>query len=163
MAVENPATTEALIVKLLGQLGVDLRLDDSVDAADDLAAAVDIGTTDLWFYLAARYAATDIAASTWAQWHATYFAVRFLCERRNNDVPTALEKACKRREDQLLLIQKGKAHAPYLANSRRPAAVTTYHVDGRRYNNQERVDTNRSTGKAKGYVRPTDTTSPDGR
>ena len=161
MAVENPATDEAKITSLLGQLGVDLRTDDA-DYADAIADAVDAGTAELWGFLGARYAAADLADSTWAQWHATWFAIRHLCQRRINDVPESVAKECDRREKQLALVRDGKAKAPFLPNARRPVAVSGYHVDLNRVNNQVRVDRNRSTGVQKDYRRRTDPGAPDG-
>jgi hypothetical protein len=64
-------------------------------------------------------------------WHATWFAVRALCRRRLNDVPKSVDEEWARRQKQLELVQQNKARAPGLANSRRPAAVTSYHVDER--------------------------------
>lgn len=162
MAVETPYTTEELIRSLIGTLGMDLRLDDSPDAANDLQDAIDVGTSDLDFYLS-RYAAADIADSVWAQWHATYFAVRFLCERRLNEVPTGLEAACERRMVELTKIQEGKAKAPRMPNTRRPIAVSNYNVDLRKFNNKIRTDRSQSTGVAQDYNRPIDETAADDR
>lgn len=161
MAVEYPYTTAERVTKLAGQLGVDLRLDDSADADADLEWAVDTSTAELEFYLA-RYAQVDCAASEWVIAHATYFAVRVLCQRRLNDVPESVEKEWVRREKQLMLVQQRKADAPRLARSRRPVAVTNYVVDLRRFNNQVRVDRTKSTGVAKDYRRP-DAHAPDDR
>lgn len=162
MAVATPYTTESKIVTLAGQLGVDLRLDDSVDAADDLQDAIDVGTTDADFYLQ-RYSQTALAASEWVQWTSTYFAVRFLCQRRLNEVPKSLKDECERREKLLQLILDRKANVPRVAASRRPVAVNNYHVDTRQYNNQIRVDKSRTTGVAEDYRRPIDETAPDER
>lgn len=163
MPVEYPYTTEDLIVSLAGQLAVDLRLDDSIDAADDLEFAIDAATNEVDFYVQ-RYSQVDCAASGWVQAHATWFAVRVLCQRRLNDVAPAIEAEWVRREKQLMLVAQRKMDAGgRLAHSRRPIAVTGYTYDGRRYNNQIRVDTNRSTGVAKNYRRPTDPTAPDQR
>ena len=163
MAVDTPYTDESRIVSLLGQMGIDLRLDDSVDAASDLSDAIDVGTMDLDYYLADRYAAADIAGSEWCMQQATFFAVRWLCVRRGNGPPAEFEKEMKRREDQCELIRERKANVPRLAHSRRPGVVTNHKVDLRRWNNQVRTDTTRSTGQAQGYNRPTDNTAPDDR
>lgn len=163
--VDTPYTTEALITRLIGQLGLDLRADDSPDidtATDYMEDAIDTGSADLDFFLS-RYAAADIASNNWCQQHATWFAVRRWCLRRLNDVPKSVLDECKRREDQLMLVLQGKVPAPRLARSRRPVAVTNYHADQRRFNNQVRVDRNRSTGVAKDYRRVDDPSSPDER
>ncbi len=162
MAVDPAYTDADQILRVVGQLGIDLRLDDSVDPDGDMEYAIETGTSELDFYLQ-KYAPSEIASSDWCQKHATYFAIRALCMRRGNDVPESVTKECERREKQLQLVVEGKIHAPRLANARGPAAVTGYTTDGRRWNNQVRVDRSRSTGVAKGYIRPTDPTAPDNR
>lgn len=162
MAVEYPYTTAILITKLAGQLAVDLRLDDSADADDDLEFAIDTGTVDVDFYLQ-QYSQADAADNIWVQQHATWMALRALCQRRLNDVPESILKECERREKQLMLVLQRKAPAPRLAKTRRPGVVSNYTTDLRRYNNQGRVDGPRSTGLAEGYQRPTDPTAPDDR
>ena len=165
MAVTTAYTTEALINRLVGRLGIDLRSDDAVDVdeADDMMQdAIDTGTVELDFYLA-RYSVASIAASEWCIQHATWFAVRRWCQRRLNEVPASVEKECKRREDQLLLVLQRKVPAPRLTASRRPAVVTTHTVILRNYNNQVRVDPSRSTGVAQDYRRVIDETAPDNR
>ncbi len=163
MAVEYPYTTEALITSLAGQLALDLRLDDSADAADDLEFAIDEASAQVGFYLQDRYSDADAAQNRWAQGHATYFAVMVLCQRRLNDVPESVAKEWARREKQLMLVAERKLKVPGLAASRRPVAVTNYHVDLRRFNNNVRVDRSKSTGIAQDYRRPTDDTAPDER
>lgn len=162
MAIAPAYTSEARIVRLVGQLGTDLRLDDLGDDTAAVQDAVDAGTAELDFYLQ-RYLQAEIAASEWAQLHATWFAVRFLCRRRLNDVPKSVQDECDERKKQLQLILEGKVPAPRLAHTRRPCAVTGYTADLRRYNNQIRVDKNRSTGVAGDLPRSSDPTSPDNR
>lgn len=148
-------TSAGQITALAGQLAIDLRTDDSADAGADLDFAIEAGSAELDFYLS-RYDEADIANSTWAQAHATYFAVRALCLRRLNEAPEGLIKECERREKQLELIRQGKAQAPRIAKTNRPGAVTNYHVDLNRVGNPIRVVRSRSTGRAQGYRRPTD-------
>jgi phage gp36-like protein len=163
MAVEYPYTTESLIVTRLGQLGVDLRLDDSADAESDLEQVIDDATWEVDYYLQDRYLQSDASANGWVQAHATAFAVLFLCQRRGNDPPESLVKECERRSKQLENVRKRQAHVPRLAQARRPAVVTGYSVDLRRFNNQVRVDRSKSTGVAKDYRRATDDAAPDQR
>jgi hypothetical protein len=162
MPVENPFTDSDKILSVVGRLGLGLRLEDAADQDAVLDDVIDEATGEIYFYLM-RYAPADIAANNWAVWHATWFAVRALCRRRLNDVPKSVEEEWARRQKQLELVQQNKARAPGLANSRRPAAVTSYHVDLRRFNNQVRVDKARSTGRAEGYIRPVDNAAPDDR
>ena len=163
MPVTVPAfTTSARILTLVGELGVDLRLDDSPDADAALDAAVEAGTQDVWFFLSA-YDPTELSESVWTQLHATWFAVRYLCLRRLNDLPKSVEMECERREKQLQLVLERKVDAPGVAKTRRGGAVTNYGVDLRRTNVQIRVNRPKSTGVANGYVRPTDYTAPDDR
>jgi hypothetical protein len=61
------------------------------------------------------------------------------------------------------LVRQRKAKAPRLAKSRRPATVSNYHVDQRKFNNQVRVDKSRSTGVAQDYRRVVDDTATDER
>jgi hypothetical protein len=165
MAVETPYTTAARITRLVGQIGIDLRTDDAddLDTADDyMQDAVDVGSTEVDFYLS-RYSAADAATNEWVIQHATWFAVRQLCMRRLNDLPASVKEECERREKQLMLVLEGKVPAPRLANSRRPIAATNYHVDLNRRANQVRVVRSKSTGVAQDYNRPTDESSPDDR
>lgn len=163
VAVETPYTTEALITRLVGQLGIDLRDDDAADGTEEalyMQDAVDVGTADVDFYLS-QYLQSGIADNTFCQQCATFFAVRYLCLRRLNDVPESILKECERREKMLELVRTGKARLR-IAKTRRAATVTNHAVDLRRANNQVRVDTNRSTGVAQDYRRRTDDAAPDG-
>ncbi len=162
MAVEYLYCTEGDITALAGQLALDLRLDDSADSAADMLWAQESGTSEVDTYLS-RYSQAACAESDWVQKHATWFALRTLCMRRLNDVPESVEKEWARREKQLMLVQQRKMDAPRLAHTRRPAAVTNYTVDLRRFNNQVRVDKTKSTGIARDYNRPTDPSAPDDR
>lgn len=162
MAVDYPFTTEAQIRSIVGQLGIDLRTDDSADYGEDIEDVIDQATGEIYFYLG-RYSLAAIASNNWAQWHAAWFAVRCLCQRRLNDVPATVESEWARREKQLTRVLDRKVPAPGLATSRRPAVVTNYTVDLRRFNNQIRVDRTKSTGVAKDYLRPTDESAPDNR
>lgn len=162
MAVDTPYTTEALITRLVGELGLDLRADDDPGATDDfMDDAIDAGTVAVDKYLY-EYSVAGIAASRWAQEHATWFAVRRWCQRRLNDVPVSVEKECEERKKELELIRTRRSQAPRIAKTRRPAVVTTHTVDLRQYNNQVRVDKTRSSGRAEGYRRP-DSGAPDNR
>lgn len=163
MAVAYPFTTEDLIVSLAGQQAVDLRLDDSVSAAADLSWAIDKATNSVGFYLQNRYSLALAAQVGWVQDAATWEAVRALCQRRLNDVPESVQEEWDEYKELLKMVLDRTATVPGLANVRRPVAVTNYTTDLRRYNNQDRVDPARSTGIAKGYVRPTDTTAPNDR
>ena len=158
MSVPTPFTTSARILQLAGQLAIDLRSDDTTEAAS-IAAAVDVGTADADFYLSV-YSLAGLAADEWVADCATFFGVRYLCFRRLNELPASIQKECERREKQLDLVAQGKRRLR-IAKTRRPAVVTNYCDDLRRYNNQIRVDTARSTGVAKNYVRPTDPTAPN--
>jgi hypothetical protein len=162
MAVEYPYTSEDAIIALAGQLAIDLRTDDVPDLDAHMEAAIDTGTSDLDFYLA-DYSQAGIADSTWATTHATWFAIRWLCLHRLNDLPESVKLECERREKQLELVRQRKAKAPRLAKSRRPATVSNYHVDQRKFNNQVRVDKSRSTGVAQDYRRVVDDTATDER
>lgn len=164
MAVAIPYTTEARITRLIGELGIDLRVDDAADSGEEddyFEDCIDTGTVEVDFYLS-RYSQADIATNDWCIQHATWFAVRRMCQRRLNDVPESVSKECDRREKQLMLVLQRKVDAPRLAKSRRPVAVTNYHTDLRKFNNQIRVDRSKSTGVAQDYNRPTDN-SPDER
>lgn len=161
MAVAYPFTTEERIVTLAGQLAVDLRLDDSADAAADLSDAIDVGTADADYYLS-TYALTGLQGDEWVANCATFFSVRFLCLRRLNEVPASINKECERREKQLDLVRQGKTRLR-VATTRRAMTVTNAHVDLRKFNNQVRTDTSRSTGVAQDYLRPVDNTAPDER
>ncbi len=160
----NPAyCAPAGITKVCGQLGVDLRTDDVPDLGAHLDAAVQWASDQIDWYCS-RYAQSDLAANTWVTGQAEFLAVYWLCLHRLNDVPKSIENLwLKFIEPKLLAIQQGKATVPRCAASRRPITVTSPVVDNRRFNDQVRVDTTRSTGVAQGYNRPTDPTAPDER
>ncbi len=165
MAVETPYTTSALITRLLGQLGLDLRDDDATTTpladSEMMQDAIDTGTSDVDFYFM-DFAQADVADDEFAVQCATFFAVRRWCLRRLNEVPASLAAECERREKLLELIRTRKARTR-IARSRRPGAVTNHVVITRNPNNQIRVDPSRSTGVAKGYKRPVDDTATDNR
>ncbi len=163
MPVTVPAfTTVDRVTTLVGQLGIDLRLDDAADADATMDACVEAGTQDVWFFLSA-YDPVELSQSVWTQLHATWFAVRYLCQRRLNDLPAAVKDECERREKQLQMVLERKVDAPGVAKTRRGAAVSNYDTDLRRWNVQVRVNRPKSTGVAKGYIRPTDPTAVDDR
>ncbi len=160
--MDYPYTTAGRIVALAGQLAVDLRTDDGVEA-DLEAAAIEYGTNQVDFYCQ-RYECADLAGSTYVQNVATFIAVMWLCQHRLNGVPKPIWKTWKEiHEPQLEMILKGSAKVPRIDTTRRAAVVTNYHVDRRRYNDQIRVDPTRSTGVALNYLRPLDDTAPDNR
>lgn len=160
MAVDTPYTDAPAVLAIGGELGVDLRSDDVPNLDDQMTRAIAFATGRVDFYCA-RYAAADLAASQWVQDVAAFLAVRWLCLHRLNDVPKAIEAEWEDRQQELELIRVGKASVPRIAVARRPGVATNYKVDLRRFNNQVRVDPARSTGQARGYVRPVDQTAPD--
>lgn len=155
-------TTAAAVTELAGQLAVDLRTDDT-DLDTAVAAAIDFASGEVDFYCS-RYAQAELAANRWVANTAAFIAVRWLCLRRLNEVPKAVQAEWEDDlKPKLEAVQQGKASVPRAAATRRPGTVTNYHVDLRRFNNQGRVDRNRSTGQARDYKRPTDPTAPDNR
>lgn len=155
-------TTPAKIVSLVGQAGVDLRTDDA-DAAELIDAAAAFGTNQIDYYCS-RYSATELAANGWVQDAATWAAVMYLCMRRLNEVPDAIQKWWDEMFlTQLSSIRKGEAIVPRAATARNPVSVTNHATDLRRLNNQIRVDRTRSTGIADNYKRPMDPSAPDQR
>lgn len=151
-------TTAARVVRLAGQLAIDLRTDDA-DAATLLSAACDFASAQIDFYCG-RYAQSELQGSRWVATAADFIAVRWMCFRRLNEVPGSIDKEwTDDLRPQLEQIQQGKASVPGAAASRRPVAVSNYHVDLNLRNKQVRTDRSRSTGVAQGYSRPTDLTA----
>jgi hypothetical protein len=153
-------TSSDEIVTLAGQTGLGLRTDDAA-GADLAAAAVAYATGEVDFYAQGRYSGLDLVQ--YARNAATHFALEWLCLRRMNSVPESLAAACERYRQNLTLVAEGKLRMPGGVASRRPVTVSTPVVDLRRFNDQNRVDTTKSTGAAKNYPRPTDPTAPDQR
>lgn len=153
-------TTAGEIDRLAGTTGVDLRTDDGAEATL-VAEAVAYATGEVEFYCQGRFTALD--GVQYVRNAATHFALEWLCLRRLNAVPEGLARACERYREKLELVMAGKVTIPGAARTRRAVTVSTPAVDLRRFNNQNRVDQNRSTGVAKDYRRPTDPTSPDQR
>jgi hypothetical protein len=154
-------TSATEIDNLAGTLGVDLRTDDGVEAT--LAqAAVDFARGQIDFACQGRFSGLD--QIQWVRNCATYLALEeYLCLRRLNSPPASLVASCDRFREQLLQVQEGRAVIPGATRSRRQVALSTPVVDLQRHNNQSRIDTTRSTGVARGYVRPTDPKAPDQR
>ncbi|VTT96560.1 : DUF1320 [Gemmataceae bacterium] len=145
---------------LAGQVAVDLRTDDAVTATL-LQAAIDYAGGEVEFYCQGRFSLLDTVQ--YARNAATAFALEWLCMRRFNAVVEPLTKMCDRYREQLTKVAEGKFTIPGAARSRRQVTVTNQVVDLRRFNNQVRTDRSRSTGVAKGYVRPVDYNAPDER
>lgn len=148
------------IALLAGHTGVDLRTDD--DDPDGLVAeAISYATGEIDFAAQGKYSAID--QIQWVRNVATHFALEWLSLRRLNSVTASLAKTCDRYREKLALVEAGKLQVPGATRSRRAVTVTNLTTDLRRANNQQRVDRTRSTGTAKGYVRPVDTNAPDDR
>jgi hypothetical protein len=150
------------VIALAGELAVDLRSDDVPDLDAHIDAAISASSSRIDFYCA-RYSETELAANRWVKGAAALLAVRWICQRRLNDVPASIEAEWEERRAELQAILDRKAEVPRAARSRRPITVTNSVVDLNRRNNQVRVDRNRSTGVANDYKRPTDPTAPDER
>lgn len=148
-------TTSAAVIDLIGQLGLDLRTDDEVEA-DMLTAAIAYASGRIDFYCLQRVSATELAASQWVKDVATFLAIRWLCQRRLNEVPSSIAEEWEERKEELQLVQQGKAMVPGATVSRRPVTVTNQTVDLRKFDHQLRVDRSRSSGVANGYPRRTD-------
>jgi phage gp36-like protein len=147
-------TTAAAIDLLAGSQAVDLRTDDGTEA-DMVNAAIAYAGGRIDFFCH-RYSATVLAANQWVQDVATLLALRWLCMRRLNEVPSSIEDEYAERLEELKLVQQGKAEVPGAATGRRPITVTNPVVDLRKTNNHVRTDQARSTGLARDYYRPTD-------
>lgn len=161
-AVTVPALTSAArVTDLIGALGIDLRTDDVDDPGVSMDYAIEQASYDVYFYLSA-FDATAVSLSVWVQNNATWFAVKYLCQRRLNDVPKSVLDEVKAREEKLQLVLERKVN-PGLPRSRRGAVLSNYVVRLRDPNNQIKVDRTRSTGTARDYRRPTDETAPDYR
>jgi DNA-binding NtrC family response regulator len=154
--------TSADVIAVAGQLAIDLRTDDVPDLDAHLAVAIEHASGRVDFYLH-RYAQSVLAGNRWVKGVAELAAVRWLCVHRLNDLPKSVDAEWEERKEELELVRAGKAEVPRAAKTRRPVTVTNSTVDNNRRNNQIRVDTNRSTGVAKGYKRPVDPSSPDER
>lgn len=163
-SVAYPFTTNALILDLIGQLGLDLRVDDTTDdGAALLIWAINKATNTVGFFLQNRYSLALAAQVGWVQDAATWDAVRALCQHRLNDVPESINAEWEEYKTLLQMVLDRTATVPGLANIRRPIAVTNYTVDQRKYNNTIRVVPSKTTGVRQGYVEPTDTTGTDDR
>lgn len=158
--MSEPYTSADEIESLAGTTGVDLRTDDGT-SADFAGEAADYATGEIDFAAQNRWSSLDTVR--WVRNCATHLALEWLCLRRLNSVPESLGKKCDRYREQLDQVALGKFVIPGAARSRRAVTVSTGSTDLRRWNNQNRVDTTRSTGTATGYTRPTDPTAPDNR
>ncbi len=161
-SVAIPYTTSARVTDLIGTLGLSLRDDDETDTTGDfMTLAINAGTSDADVYLI-RYTQANCATDEYVAQSATWFAVRWWCLHRLNDLPAGVDAECKRREKLLEKVRTGKAKLR-LPATRRAVVTTNYHVDLRKINDQVGVDTSRSTGIADGYKRVIDETAPDVR
>lgn len=151
----------AEMTNLAGQVAVDLRTDDAAPAAELMQAAIDYAGGEVEFYCQGKFGLLD--SVQYVRNAATAFALEWLCMRRLNAVTDALTKMCDRYREQLGKVAEGTFTIPGAARSRRAATVANQAVDLRRFNNQVRTDTTRSTGVAKGFRRVTDGNAPDER
>lgn len=155
-------TTYGAVLARLGSVGLELRTDDD-DATALVDAAIAYATGEIDFYCQGKYLASDLANNQYVQNAATEFALEEICQHRLNETPNVLADKCKRYRDQLDLVRQGTTDIPGCPVARRPATVTNYTDDLRRYNNQIRTDTARSTGVRRDYPRSVDTNAPDDR
>lgn len=152
-------TTPQAVTDLAGELAVELRTDDGSDQTEMdgfVDSAIEYASSRIDFYIGGRVAASELAVNRWVAGVATVFALHWLCLRRLNSAPGALETERTERLEELKLIQQGKAQVPGAARSRRPITLTNQRVDLNRPNHQIRTDRTRSTGVAKDYPRRTD-------
>jgi len=156
-------STDAGVIAIAGQMGVDLRCDDAtIGETGQLALAHAYAQGRIDFYCE-RYAQSDLATNQWVQDAACLIALHWFCMHRLNDVPKSVANEWAERKEELTLILKREANVPRAPRSRRPVTVTNANVVLGRHNNQIRVDRSRTTGVQKDYVRPTDDQAPDER
>lgn len=98
MAVTLPETQAELrerVVGRVGELGLDLRIDDDIGS---LTKVFNRAWTEILGYASHHYAAADLAGSNWIMERWTDYALYYLCRRRNNGVPSEVSKDFDRAE-----------------------------------------------------------------
>lgn len=108
----NYCTADA-VTKRVSLLGVELRTDNEEHVADAaMEQSLEMGSSELDFYLLPRYTAAEIAANGWAKTAAIIFCVFHLCWLRLNSVPEVVEKQVERWREMLEEIRTGSAILP---------------------------------------------------
>jgi phage gp36-like protein len=125
MATIPTLTTEAKIIARIGQMAINLRIDDLGTA---VTSVISEASSETYLYLGQLYSSTSLAASEWVQWQTTNIAVYLLCLRRLNDAPTSAQTAYEKTLQMLEKVRLGqitlpgvpmlRAAAPSLGNQR---------------------------------------------
>lgn len=127
-AAARPATTycnRADLEDRHSDYGLDGIFDDDADGTDDTSgSAVETrvvqgcaaGTNRVNFFLLARYDIAELALSPIACQFAVVHALKWLCARRGNPVPSSLLADCQEADEMMKMIQAGTAILPDAAS-----------------------------------------------
>lgn len=116
----TPLTTRSRIEARIGQLAVDLRIDDNANSLNEIIADA---TVESSAYLSRMYSDEQLQSSAWVEMKVRDIAVYFLCMRRLNDAPMSAVTAYEKAIADLEKVQSGTMIVPDAA-TRKTAAPT---------------------------------------
>ena len=138
------------IDNVLSATGVDLRVDDGVEATL-VAEAIEEADSEIdqaTYYL---YTAASLASNAWVNHRAKYLAAEALCFRRNNSPSASLALKCKDIRAELERVRTGSLMIPRAVMSKAAAPTMSNIRPALRPHPRGVVETKRSTGTAEGY------------
>lgn len=145
----NVYTSEAEIVNVLSQLGLDFTLDDLVEPTLTQAKLEFIeDATDLINQFAAlRYLEADMVNSRWVRSRASWLAAYLFTQRRGNPAPGSVADRHERIMDELRDVREENIDIPRLATRGNfVPSISNYKIDDRFTKRKVRVETEISSG-----------------
>ena len=142
----------------ISALGVSLRIDDTNDAAvidciTDASSWVD-------YYCLGRYTTEVLFTSAWIKYRTRDIAIYYLCLRRLNPAPKAVEQNYETAIKELTRIQSGEATIPGLPVRKSAAPVLSQPRTVMFPYPYTAIERNRSTGNPTGYPQRNDPNEP---
>lgn len=145
-------TTRAKIERRISQVATDLRIDDDLEAIDDV---IEEATTEVNGYCLIRYSETQLGNSEWVALKCLDIAVFYLCMRRLNTAPQSAQVRYEKAIEDLKAVEKGK-HIPDAATRKAAAPVLSNHRVRLWPHPHVATTPHNSTGDPQGYPQATD-------
>ncbi len=101
---ETEAELRERVVDRIGELGLDLRIDDDIGS---LTAVFNRAWTEILGYASHHYSATALATSEWIMERWTDYALAYLCQRRLNSRPGPVVADFERAEEWMKKVLSG--------------------------------------------------------
>ncbi len=141
--------TATHIAKRISSSGIDLRVDDDTSA---IAAVIEEASIEVNGYLQLLYEVADLAQSEWVRLKTTDIAVYYLCLRRLNSAPKAVEKRYEKAIEDLEKAQSGSVMLPDIPMGKSSVPVISNQRVALDPFVRVVTEPNRSTGPQEGYI-----------